>query len=268
VERDAACDCGSMGPRIAVLLFRLLLAIHVVPGCFGAVDGTSASSRSERVGFRDGPTTTIICAFCNQQKLLLVVSIWHIYNCQGLSIRTLFIQFGRAVAMQLDNFSVKHPNISAELTVNFLIARTKSDCQIVVFSTSREVRMYLLRDRHLCWSQSEPTKFAFRFAWLNQGLERNGRVRHWWSWQRTCNRCDSKFLLTFSTYTACLEREVKPLFASIGMHCVGRNYAIGASNLAPETAFCFDPIFGKDADILSWDYGMTDSKKVSQRHST
>jgi hypothetical protein len=60
------------------------------------------------------------------------------------------------------------------------------------------------------------------------------------------------------TYTAFMERAVKPIFASVGIHFLGRNYAMGGMDSAPQIALCNEAIFGRDADVISWDFGMTD----------
>mmetsp|Transcript_17490 Transcript_17490/g.26477 ORF Transcript_17490/g.26477 Transcript_17490/m.26477 type:complete len:690 (-) Transcript_17490:415-2484(-) len=60
------------------------------------------------------------------------------------------------------------------------------------------------------------------------------------------------------SYTAMMERSVKPIFKSVGIAFDGRNYAMGGMRSAPEIALCQESIFGVDADIITWDFGMTD----------
>jgi len=60
------------------------------------------------------------------------------------------------------------------------------------------------------------------------------------------------------TYTAYMEHAAKPIFESVGINFVGRNYAMGGMSSAPELALCQESIFGIDADVLTWDFGMTD----------
>ncbi|GKZ01025.1 hypothetical protein MPSEU_001053900 [Mayamaea pseudoterrestris] len=60
------------------------------------------------------------------------------------------------------------------------------------------------------------------------------------------------------SYTARLEQLLAPVFASMGMRFVGRNYAMGGTSSGLEIGACVDQIFGLDIDMLSWDYGMTD----------
>jgi len=58
------------------------------------------------------------------------------------------------------------------------------------------------------------------------------------------------------SYTAVLERLVTPLFAALGISFEGRNYAMGGTVSSPETAACFEEIFGADdIDVAVWDFG-------------
>jgi hypothetical protein len=65
------------------------------------------------------------------------------------------------------------------------------------------------------------------------------------------------------SYTAVLERAVTDIFATVGLNFIGRNYAMGGTNSAPEVAMCVKEIFGTDIDVLSWDTGMTDGKNYA-----
>jgi hypothetical protein len=79
------------------------------------------------------------------------------------------------------------------------------------------------------------------------------------------------------SYTAFLERSARIVFTSTLLATTtnknnnkkhpfgfleGRNYAMGATSSGPEISLCMDEIFGKDIDILVWDYGMTDGNYV------
>lgn len=64
------------------------------------------------------------------------------------------------------------------------------------------------------------------------------------------------------SYTANLERRVKPVLASLGIDFEGRNYAMGGTSSGEEIAFCSQAVFGKDIDTLTWDYGMGSSELV------
>jgi hypothetical protein len=58
------------------------------------------------------------------------------------------------------------------------------------------------------------------------------------------------------SYTAQLERIGRNVFASAGMHLIGRNYAMGGTASGMEVGSCVDQVFGMDIDVLSWDFGM------------
>ncbi|CAB9505449.1 expressed unknown protein [Seminavis robusta] len=60
------------------------------------------------------------------------------------------------------------------------------------------------------------------------------------------------------SYTANMDRALTPILASIGLDFEARNYAMGGTDSAEEVALCWNSIFGRDVDAISWDYGMTD----------
>ena len=62
------------------------------------------------------------------------------------------------------------------------------------------------------------------------------------------------------SYTAFMERDLVDVFGSIGIKFEGRNYAMGGSSSSPELAVCWEEIFGNDADMFTWDFGMTDGQ--------
>jgi hypothetical protein len=62
------------------------------------------------------------------------------------------------------------------------------------------------------------------------------------------------------SYTAILARNVKDIFATVGLNFIGRNHAMGATGSAPEIAMCIKEVFGTDIDVLAWDAGMLDGK--------
>ena len=55
-----------------------------------------------------------------------------------------------------------------------------------------------------------------------------------------------------------MERDLKDIFGSIGIEFEGRNYAMGGTNSATDVSMCWNELFGDDADIFSWDHGITD----------
>lgn len=57
-----------------------------------------------------------------------------------------------------------------------------------------------------------------------------------------------------------IEQSLKGAFAALGITFRAKNYAMGGTSSGPEVAMCMESIFGKDVDILSWDYGMTDGR--------
>jgi len=65
------------------------------------------------------------------------------------------------------------------------------------------------------------------------------------------------------TYTAYMERDLKDVFASIGIDFEARNYAMGGTASATIISMCWKEVFGTDVDFFSWDYGMTDGGDVS-----
>jgi hypothetical protein len=68
--------------------------------------------------------------------------------------------------------------------------------------------------------------------------------------------------LFHESYTARMEDLLKPFFASVNLHFIGRNYAMGGTLSGMEVGTCLTSIFGKDMDVLSWDFGMTDGNGI------
>eukprot|EP00546_Thalassionema_frauenfeldii_P008513 CAMPEP_0178922430 /NCGR_PEP_ID=MMETSP0786-20121207/16149_1 /TAXON_ID=186022 /ORGANISM="Thalassionema frauenfeldii, Strain CCMP 1798" /LENGTH=685 /DNA_ID=CAMNT_0020596793 /DNA_START=41 /DNA_END=2098 /DNA_ORIENTATION=- len=60
------------------------------------------------------------------------------------------------------------------------------------------------------------------------------------------------------SYTAFLEKSAKDSFRAVGIEFIGRNYAMGGMDSAPNLAVCNEAVYGTDADVISWDFGMTD----------
>ncbi|GKZ01031.1 hypothetical protein MPSEU_001054500 [Mayamaea pseudoterrestris] len=64
------------------------------------------------------------------------------------------------------------------------------------------------------------------------------------------------------SYTAQLERMGVQVFEAVGLHLVGRNFAMGGTLSGMEVGSCVDQIYGFDIDVLSWDFGMTDGRAL------
>ena len=60
------------------------------------------------------------------------------------------------------------------------------------------------------------------------------------------------------SYTAVMEDAVGDIFGSIGIDFEARNHAMGGTASGPEISLCEEAVFGTDADVISWDYGMCD----------
>jgi hypothetical protein len=63
------------------------------------------------------------------------------------------------------------------------------------------------------------------------------------------------------SYTAYMEGAVKDVFAAVGVDFQGRNYAMGGMSSGPELGMCQEAVYGIDADVISWDFGMTDGNE-------
>jgi len=60
------------------------------------------------------------------------------------------------------------------------------------------------------------------------------------------------------SYTAVLERAVQPIFRSGGLHFIGRNQGMSGMPSGPELALCMESIYGLSADVLMYDFSLTD----------
>ena len=50
------------------------------------------------------------------------------------------------------------------------------------------------------------------------------------------------------------------MFSALGVDFEARNYAMGGMDSTPQIALCQEAIFGTDADVVTWDFGMTDGR--------
>jgi len=64
--------------------------------------------------------------------------------------------------------------------------------------------------------------------------------------------------LLHENYPEYMERLAKDVFHSVGLDLIGRNNAMGGMDTVPEVAMCLEAKMGLDADIISWDSGMTE----------
>ena len=86
-------------------------------------------------------------------------------------------------------------------------------------------------------------KYFAQFIWANGGHSSSaGHGNFFWE-----------------SFTAVMERNMIPFFAAMGVEFVARNYAMGGTTSGEVVALCLESIFGRDVDVVTWDYGMTDS---------
>lgn len=62
------------------------------------------------------------------------------------------------------------------------------------------------------------------------------------------------------SYGNVIEQSLKGAFGSLGIQFYSKNYAAGNTKSSPENALCMQANYGKDIDVLSWDFGMTDGR--------
>jgi len=61
------------------------------------------------------------------------------------------------------------------------------------------------------------------------------------------------------SYTATMENIAKAAFDAVGINFIARNYAMADIESAPELSLCMESVYGADIDILTWDFGQTES---------
>ena len=107
-------------------------------------------------------------------------------------------------------------------------------------------KLSFLRNRVLSNNnnETETTWWLDRFVWATGG--HSAAAGH----GNFCNQ----------SYTAYLERAAASVFASVGLELEGRNYAMGGMRSGPECALCNVAVYGADADVITWDFGMTDGR--------
>lgn len=57
-----------------------------------------------------------------------------------------------------------------------------------------------------------------------------------------------------------LNDRAKDLLSTVGLNLVVRPYGRGGATSAPELAACAKEIYGRDIDIITWDFSMTDGR--------
>ena len=61
------------------------------------------------------------------------------------------------------------------------------------------------------------------------------------------------------SYTAVAGRSMRNVWEAIGIEMIDRNYAMGGQGVSPFVSLCLKEVMGVDADLLSWNSGMTDT---------
>ncbi|CAB9509111.1 expressed unknown protein [Seminavis robusta] len=61
------------------------------------------------------------------------------------------------------------------------------------------------------------------------------------------------------SYTAILDRTLKPILQHIGLDFSARAYSMGGFDSGDELALCMNSVYGRDVDSFFWDFALTDS---------
>jgi len=61
--------------------------------------------------------------------------------------------------------------------------------------------------------------------------------------------------------TYALEKMANKVFSAAGLNFIGKNYAMDGMDSGPELGMCMESIYGKDIDVLAWDFNMTDGRE-------
>lgn len=100
-------------------------------------------------------------------------------------------------------------------------------------------------------------KLMMKLLHAQQQQQQNQTTRFVWSSGGHSAAAGHGNLLN-ETYTAVMERQIAPLFAALDIDFRARNFGMSAARSAPEIALCTEAIFGMDADVITWDHGITD----------
>lgn len=62
------------------------------------------------------------------------------------------------------------------------------------------------------------------------------------------------------SYTTVMEMTVRDAFSSVGVNFISRNHGMRGTVSTPELAFCNEAVYGKDVDVLNWDFTVTEAR--------
>ena len=114
-----------------------------------------------------------------------------------------------------------------------------------IFVSGEEARKRLIRRvmMKILSAQLQPDEFT-RFTWATAGD--SAAAGHG-------NRSGQ-------SYTTVLEMTVRDAFSSVGVNFISRNHGMRGMISTPELAFCNEAVYGKDVDVLNWDFTVTEAK--------
>ncbi len=126
----------------------------------------------------------------------------------------------------------------------------------------RRIMIKILEARMTCSNNDCPPEDEDEFE--DQNLNKNIPIFHWTTIGDSSAAGHGN---TYSqSYTAILEKTVTDAFATAGVRFVATNHA-GDVWSGMELAFCLESIVGKDVDILSWDFSLSDPEDFSNPFS-
>ena len=114
-----------------------------------------------------------------------------------------------------------------------------------IFVSGEEARKRLIRRVmiKILAAQLQPDEFT-RFTWATAGD--SAAAGHG-------NRSGQ-------SYTTVMEMTVRDAFSSVGVNFVSRNHGMRGVVSTPELAFCNEAVYGKDVDVLNWDFTVTEAR--------
>lgn len=125
----------------------------------------------------------------------------------------------------------------------------------------RRIMIKILEGRMTCGNHDcPPEDEEAEYDDGNENLSKNIPIFHWTTVGDSSAAGHGN---TYSqSYTAILEKTVTEAFAAAGVQFVATNHA-GDVWSGMEVAFCLESIVGKDVDILSWDFSLSDPEDFS-----